>query len=113
MIETRTARFAIHDWLNTRVRSGERFKEFPGLSWGCFIIADHYLPIGERLRKHTVDSTAQHRQTTVGRYRNCDKGHPRFSTLADLSASIRGGAEHVSPFTVTDLQAVRARVCGS
>src|SRR5215469_5323220 len=81
MVERGAVRAAIHDWLNAWVRSGERFKEFPGLSGGCFIIADYHFPIGKRLRKYAVDSTAQHRQTSVGWYRDCDKGHPRFSDL--------------------------------
>src|SRR5262249_28255151 len=75
MVERGAMRAAIPDWLYARVRSGERFKEFPGLSGGCFIITGHYLPISKRLRKDTFDSTAQHPETAISRYSNGDKGH--------------------------------------
>src|SRR5262249_34189132 len=90
MVETRAVWRAVHNRPYTRIRPGESRKKAPSFRRGVFIIADYHLPIAKRLCKYTFDSMPQRRQASVGRYRNCNKGHLRFySVIGRATASLQ------------------------
>src|SRR5262245_28271593 len=75
------------------------------------VVADHHLPVGKGLCKHTFDSTVHQWQTSVGRYRNGDKGHLDLPTYATrLSSDSAAAQDHIlESAALSDFVHARAR----